>query len=106
MRHERLELHQNAIEIERFRSQDLPPREHQKLLRYPFAALGRLQCSLGQTSDPAGIIGSSKDQIKIAAYRGKKIIKIVSDAAGQLTDDFHFLYLAQRCLGDLPPINL
>src|SRR5215471_14454244 len=71
--------------------------------RPPFGSASR---AFGQTSDPAGIIGSSKDQIKIAAYRGKKIIKIVSDTAGQLTDDFHFLYLAQRCLGDLPPINL
>jgi hypothetical protein len=90
-----LELHQNAIEIERFWSQHLPPREHEKLLGHPFPALGRLQCSPGPTPDPAGIIGSFKNQFEISADRGKEIIEIVSDTTGQLTDDFHFLCLAQ-----------
>jgi hypothetical protein len=42
-------------------------------------------------------------QLQIAEDDGQEIVEIVRDAAGQLSERFHFLRLTQACFGRLPP---
>ena len=55
-----------------------------------------------QVTADAFIPRSTSCEFKVSKHGGQKIIEIMSDAAGHLTDHFHFLSLLERGL-NLPP---
>ena len=92
---------QHAVGVRRLGLESLLPGERKQ-------AVGELDPAHDRIDRPARPVGILRvvlevvgDQFEIAEDRGQKIIEIVRDTAGQLTDGFHFLRLAQRFLAPM-----
>src|SRR3954466_12717735 len=85
-----------CIEINRFRLKTLSPRKCEKLR-------GKFGSSLGSLSSPfditpnALISCSASCQFEITQHASQQIVEIMSDPAGHLTNDLHFLRLCKSC---------
>ena len=89
-----------VVDANRLRRQTLDARKRQKLLRQLGPALDRRQ-HLIKPLDDVIVADAPADQIEVAANDHQEIVEVVSQAARQLSDDFHFLRLMQKRLGAL-----
>ena len=81
------------IEIDLVRFQHLAPGECKQPMRQGCAAFGSAADHQKQTSDFVGNIVPPIEQIGRAEDRSQKIVEVVGDSSGKLTDSLHFLGL-------------
>ena len=86
-----LEVGDQAVDLEDGRLERLAAAESEKLIGQGGGPAGGVANFLDLVSDLAFHRALGQEQIAVAENGGEKIIEIVRDAAGQLTERFHAL---------------
>ena len=83
---------QNAVDVQRLRVERLPAGESEQLAGQAGAAIDRMANGLVHPAD-ALEVGPALGQFQVAGNDGEKIVEVVGDAAGELSDCFQPLRL-------------
>src|SRR5262249_44295715 len=92
---ERLQLLEEAVQVEGRRLEDLAPREGEELTRQRRRALGGALDRLGGARPSATALEAGEKDLRVAAEGGREVVEVVRDPAGEETDGLHLLRLAE-----------
>src|SRR6185312_9923535 len=92
----------DLVEVDRLRAELLAAREGQELLRQLLGAARGQRRRGDEAQQPRLVAELAFEQLEIAGNHGQHIVEVVRDAAGELTDRFHLLRLAERVLDATP----
>jgi len=84
--HQVFDISDQLVEIDDLGTVDLLPRIGEKLPNEMLASLRSFHCSLRKRLDFFGIALSARDEFEIADDNRQKIVEIMRDSTGQLTD--------------------
>ena len=89
------EILDERVDFDNAGRKHLPPGKGQQALRQGCAAFGGRQCAVGKAPPRIGKMLVLFKQVEVAGNGGQQVVEIVGNAAGELSQHFHFLCLPQ-----------